>query len=123
MLSAAWMCTLLKARLAIYCFASAVSTGGGGGGGFGPNVSQPNAPRIRINASAMTMLAGEILTSGNCHFSEHDGRGGDGAQEFQVVADFGDAVQHLLQRARDRHFRNRKSQFAIANPHPHRSAR
>src|ERR1700683_454683 len=96
MLSAACMRTLLSARLGRYALASAVRTGGGGGAGFGPKVSQPNAPRIRIIASAITMLAGEILTSGNGHFSEHDGRGGNRAAEFQVVADFSDSIQHLL---------------------------
>src|SRR3954453_15531362 len=117
MLSAAWIRTLLNVRLLTYCFASTVRTGGGAGSGLGPNVSQPKAPRIKINASAMTMPAGEILTSGNGHFSEHDGRGRNGAQEFDVAADFGNAVQHLLQRAGNRHFGNGKRQFAIFDPH------
>src|SRR5579863_8684160 len=117
------MCTLLSARLPRYCFASAVRTGGGGGAGFGLKVSQPNAPRIRIIASAITMLAGEILTSGNGHFSEHDGRGGDGAVKFQVVADFRDAVKHFLQRTRNRDFGYRERQFPVADPHADGAAR
>ena len=69
-----------------------------------------------MTASPMTMLAGEILTSGNGHFSDQNGRGGDGTAEFEIVADLGDAVQHFLQRARDGDLRNRKRQFAIADP-------
>src|SRR5438067_2940272 len=123
MLSAACIWTLLRSRLLRYCFASAVRTGGGGGGGFGPKVSQPNAPRIRIMASAMTMLAGEILTSGNGHFSEHNGRRGYRAEKLEIVADFGDTIQHFLHRAGDGHLRHGECEFSIADPDADGAAR
>src|SRR5581483_1111664 len=112
-----------SARLARYAFASWVSFGAGGAAGFGPKVSQLNAPRISTPASAMTIVAGEILTSGNGHLSDHNGRGGNRTAEFQIAADFCYSVQHLLQSARDCDLRNRKRQLAVAYPDADSSAR
>src|ERR1017187_10231802 len=117
------MCTLSSARFGRYSRASWVSFGGGGGAGFGPNVYHASAPASSTPARPTTMPMGEILTSGNRHLSDHDRRRRNGAAELKIITDLRHSRQHLLQRARDRDFRNGKRQLAIANPDPHRAAR
>src|ERR1700728_4719261 len=67
--------------------------------------------------------SGKSLTSGNGHLSDHYCRRRNGAAEFQIAADFRHVIQHLLQGARDGHFRYGKGQFAVANPQSYGAAR
>src|SRR5207248_7354283 len=56
------------------------------------------------------------------HTFDAQGGAGDGAAPFQIAADLGDVVQHLLQISRDRDLFDRKRKLAILDPQASRAA-